>query len=85
MNTTSYRGSSSWGTRLLIALVLILIGAAAATWALAHYQPAARFLGVAPPAEQLVGSVIARINAPERIDTSRQVSNQVIAIGNLIA
>lgn len=59
MNTTSYRGSSSWGTRLLVALVLILVGAAAATWALAHYQPAARFLGVAPPAEQLTPKPVA--------------------------
>jgi hypothetical protein len=40
----------SWGARLLIGLVLIVAGAAAAIWALAHYQPAARFLGVVPPA-----------------------------------
>jgi hypothetical protein len=39
----------SWGARLLIGLVLIVAGAAAAVWALAHYQPAARFLGVVPP------------------------------------
>ena len=41
----------SWSARLLVGLVLIILGAAAATWALAHYQPAARFLGVAsqPP------------------------------------
>jgi len=38
-----------WGTRLLIGLVLLIAGAAAATWGLAHYQPAARFLGVTPP------------------------------------
>ena len=37
-----------WGARLLVALVLIIIGAAAATWSLARYQPAARFLGVLP-------------------------------------
>lgn len=37
-----------WGARLLMALVMVLIGAAAAVWGLAHYQPAARFLGVAP-------------------------------------
>jgi hypothetical protein len=40
-----------WGARLLIALVLVLVGAAAAIWSLAHYRPAARFLGIAP-AEQ---------------------------------
>lgn len=39
-----------WGARLLVALVLILAGAAATIWALGHYQPAARFLGIAPPA-----------------------------------
>jgi len=39
----------SWSARLLIGLVLIIAGAAAATWGLAHYRPAARFLGVAPP------------------------------------
>jgi hypothetical protein len=37
-----------WGARLLVALVLILAGAAATVWGLAHYQPAARFLGIAP-------------------------------------
>ena len=38
----------SWTARLMIGLVLIIAGAAAATWALAHYQPAARLLGVVP-------------------------------------
>ena len=50
MNATSYRKGSNWGTRLLIGLVLILVGASAAVWALAHYQPAAHFLGVVDPA-----------------------------------
>jgi hypothetical protein len=43
----------SWSARLLIGLVLIIVGAAAATWGLAHYQPAARFLGVAPVAKPI--------------------------------
>ena len=38
----------SWGARLLVGLVLILIGAGAAIWGLSRYQPAARFLGVSP-------------------------------------
>ena len=42
---------TSWSTRLLIGLVLIIAGAAAAIWALARYQPAAEFLGVVQPAE----------------------------------
>jgi len=44
----------SWTARLLIGLVLIILGAAAATWGLAHYRPAARFLGVVGPAPQAV-------------------------------
>ena len=42
------RGGMSWTGRFLVALLLILIGAAATVWALAHYQPAARFLGIVP-------------------------------------
>jgi hypothetical protein len=49
MNGT--RNRMGWGARLLVALVLILLGAAAAVWGLAHYQPAARVLGIAPPAQ----------------------------------
>jgi len=48
MNGT--RNRTSWSARLLIGLVLILAGAAAATWGLAHYEPAARFLGIVPAA-----------------------------------
>jgi hypothetical protein len=48
MNGTSYRRSTSWSAKLLIALVLVIAGAAAATWILGHYRPAARLLGVAP-------------------------------------
>ena len=48
MNGTTYRRSSGWSGRLLIGLVLLLAGAAAAIWVLGHYQPAARLLGVAP-------------------------------------
>lgn len=49
MNGTTYRKGMSWSARLLVGLVLILAGAGAATWALARYQPAARFLGVVQP------------------------------------
>jgi hypothetical protein len=53
MNATVPRSRMNWSARLLIGLTLIIAGAAAATWGLAHYKPAARFLGVAaapPPA-----------------------------------
>jgi hypothetical protein len=43
-------GGMGWGAKLLIGLALILVGAGAAVWGLAHYQPAARFLGVTPAA-----------------------------------
>jgi len=45
-----------WGARLLVGLVLVLIGAGAAVWGLAHYHPAARFLGIAPavPEQQVM-------------------------------
>ena len=48
------QGRLGWTARLLIALVLILVGAAAATWALSRYEPAARLLGIVPatPPEQ---------------------------------
>jgi hypothetical protein len=52
MNGT--RNRMGWGARLLIALLLIIIGAGAAIWSLAHYPPAARVLGVAPTAPQPV-------------------------------
>ena len=51
MNGTSNHGRMTWAARLLVGLVLIIVGAAAATWALARYQPAATFLGVAPASQ----------------------------------
>jgi hypothetical protein len=52
MNGGTQGSGMSWTARLLVGLVLLLVGAAAATWGLAHYQPAARFLGVATPQAQ---------------------------------
>jgi hypothetical protein len=40
----------SWSARLLVGLVLVIVGAGAATWALARHQSAAQFFGVAPVA-----------------------------------
>jgi len=48
MNAATTRSGLSWSARLLIGLTLILAGAAAATWGLAHYRPAAQLLGVTP-------------------------------------
>ena len=52
MNGSGTRTGMGWGARLLVALALLLVGAGAAVWGLAHYQPAARFLGIAPAAPQ---------------------------------
>jgi hypothetical protein len=49
MNGT--RNGMGWGARMLVALVLILLGAAAAIWGLGHYPPAARMLGISQPAQ----------------------------------
>jgi hypothetical protein len=49
MNGGTNRNGMTWTARLLIGLVLLLVGAATAVWGLAHYQPAARFLGVVQP------------------------------------
>ncbi len=48
MATASTRPGLSWSARVLIAIALILAGAATAAWALARYDQAARFLGVTP-------------------------------------
>ena len=45
----------SWSGRLLVALSLIVVGAAAAVWALAHFEPAARIVGLAPPRRPVDG------------------------------
>jgi hypothetical protein len=81
MNGTGTRTGIGWGPRLLIALVLILIGAAAAVWALAHYQPAAHFLGVAPAApppvisaSRPVGTGAAPLTAPAPLVRNGQIA-----------
>ena len=45
---TGTRSDRGWAGRLLFGLVLILIGAGAAIYGLAHNQRAARVLGVVP-------------------------------------
>lgn len=48
MTAPATRSGLSWSARLLIALSLLLLGGAAAVWALARYDRAAVLLGVAP-------------------------------------
>lgn len=54
------RSGMGWGARLLVALVLILVGAGAAVWSLAHYRPAARFLGIAPAVQPQVATHVSK-------------------------
>jgi hypothetical protein len=80
MNGTTYRKGTSWGSRLLVGLVLVLIGAAATIWGLAHYQPAARFLGIAQPAPapltpKPVALTTVPPEQPARPPTNRQIAD----------
>ena len=80
MNGTSYRKGTSWATRLLVGLVLILVGAAAAVWGLAQYQPAARFLGIAQPAPApLTPKPVALTAGPARPSSTPPPTNAQIA------
>lgn len=77
MVSGSNRTGSGWGTRLIIALALVLAGAAGAAWALARYDQAARFLGVTPTAPvpasppQQVAAQGATLPRPQRLDDAR--------------
>ena len=78
MNATTYRKGSSWSTRLLVGLVLIILGAAAAVWGLAHYQPAARFLGIVQPTPApLTPKPVAVTTGPQQPATPPPTSAQV--------
>ena len=75
----------NWGARLLVGLVLIIAGAAAATWGLAHYQTAARFVGIAPvqraspPAPKLLVANTQPQPPPPATPAQAQVQAQQIA------
>ena len=61
MTAGTNRQSMTWTARLAWALLLLLVGAALATWGLSRWQAGARFLGVAPsqPAQ-----VVRQVSAP---------------------
>lgn len=63
MNGT--RNRMGWGARLLVALVFILLGAAAAVWGLAHYPKAATTLGIAPATQGTVAPPDKLARAPD--------------------
>ena len=69
MTTATARNRLSWSARFLIALTLIIAGAAAATWALARYDRAAQLLGVAPPPPKPQPALRAAAAPPVRAQT----------------
>jgi hypothetical protein len=85
MNGTGTRTGMGWGARLLIAFVLILIGAAAAVWALARYQPAAHFLGVTPAAPQPAISAARPVTAPLAAPALPVRNSQIAALESRLA
>ena len=85
MNGTGTRTGMGWGARLLIALVLILIGAAAAVWGLAHYQPAAHFLGVASPPPQPVMTASRPAGAGGKAPAPPVRNSQIAALESRLA
>ena len=83
MNGSGTRNGMGWGARLLVGLVLILGGAAAAVWSLAHYQPAAKFLGITPAAPQplmLAPKPVANNPAPPAPAASAQADAARLAV-----
>ncbi len=65
-----------WGARLLVVFVLILVGAGAAVWGLARYQPAARFLGIAPAVQAVVPAPTPIVTNPRSPVPQNSPANQ---------
>ena len=75
MTSVAHRGGLSWASRLMIALALIIAGAAAAAWGLARYDGAARFLGITPepseaamPAQHMLAPSLVKQAEPQQAD-----------------
>jgi hypothetical protein len=69
MTGSTHRNRSGLAGRLMIALALVLTGALLAAWALARFDGAARFLGVAPEARQPL-----QIAAPQPVQAPPQAT-----------
>lgn len=85
MNAPATRSRLNWSARLLIALSLIIVGAAAATWALARYQSAAHFLGVAPKTAPVVLAPQRMLDPPGASAGDGQAEQQVAAVEARVA
>lgn len=56
MTSSAARGGPSLSAILLLALILLILGAAATVWALSRYPEAARLAGLAPPADAITAA-----------------------------
>lgn len=87
MNATTTSKRLSLSARLLIGLLLLLAGAAAMAWALAHYPPMARVLGVATPPPSPRVQSIAAVPAPAATaaPTPARTERQIAAVEKRVA
>lgn len=74
MSSAPYQRSRNWVATLAWALLLLVLGAAVATWGLSRWEAGARFLGVAPEARP-----VALRTAPAGIPLQAVVVPQPIA------
>jgi len=80
MATAPHRAGLGWGTRLLLAIALVLVGAIGAAWALARYDQAANFLGIGPKQQRSVALAPRRVTAPQlAVDAEPGAGSQEIA------
>jgi hypothetical protein len=85
MTVPAAKSRLGWSAWLLIALTLIVVGAAAATWALARYDRAAQVLGVGPPPAPVV-RVPPQMLAPAQVSvTDAQAANKAAAVEARVA
>jgi hypothetical protein len=85
MATATNRTGLGWGTNLLLGIALILAGAAGAAWALARFDGAARFFGVAP--KPVVVSPLPLVPAGPRLEVleGKPESREIARIENRLA
>ena len=85
MASAANRTGSGWGTRLIIALALILAGAAGTAWALARYDGAARFLGITPPPPVQPISPQRAVEQPATVPPAQIESDRIAEIENRLS
>ncbi|HVI06188.1 MAG TPA: hypothetical protein VM711_08880, partial [Sphingomicrobium sp.] len=79
-----------WSARLLVGLILLIVGAGAAVWGLAHSQSAAKFLGVAaaPPQAAIEAVKPRQANvapAPAPVERPAPESERIAALETRLA